>query len=79
MNRSERRAGQRGKRAAVFSFCLSGGCGCGLPSPGDAPALAAMFGIPVPTESDTASKEEGASGAAAWLAEPRRAASAREP
>lgn len=75
MNRSERRAGQRGKRAAVFSFCLSGGCGCGLPSPGDAPALAAMFGIPVPTESETAAKEEGASGAADGLAQPRRAAS----
>jgi len=79
MNRSERRAAQQGKRAAVFSFCLSGGCGCGLPSPGDAPELASMFGIPVPTESDTAAKEEGAFGAADGLAQPRRTASAGAP
>lgn len=29
-------------------MCLSGGCGCGLPTPEDAPELAGLFGLAEP-------------------------------
>lgn len=47
-NRAARRSASRGKRGAVFSMCLSGGCGCGLPTPEDAPELAGLFGLAEP-------------------------------